>query len=38
MPHIDAFADVCREELGPLIRELPYRLVGGERAMGTSTL
>jgi DNA-binding transcriptional LysR family regulator len=38
MPHIDAFADICRAELGPRIRELPYRLVGGERATGTSTL
>jgi DNA-binding transcriptional LysR family regulator len=38
MPHIDAFADICRKELGPRVRELPYRLVGGERATGTSTL
>lgn len=38
MPHIDAFAEVCRDELGPRLRQLPYRLVEGERATGTSTL
>lgn len=36
MPHIDAFAELCREQLGPAIRDLPRRLVGGERASGSS--
>jgi DNA-binding transcriptional LysR family regulator len=38
MPHIEAFADICRVELGRRIRELPYRLVAGERATETSNL
>lgn len=36
MPHIDAFADLCRDELGPRIRELPRRLADGERAASGS--
>ncbi|MBS1696198.1 MAG: LysR family transcriptional regulator [Actinobacteria bacterium] len=32
MPHIDAFAALCRDELGPRVRDLPRRLAVGERA------
>lgn len=32
MPHIDAFASLCRDELGPRVRDLPRRLAVGERA------
>lgn len=31
MPHIDAFAALCRDELGPRVRDLPWRLAIGER-------
>jgi DNA-binding transcriptional LysR family regulator len=36
MPHIDAFATLCREELGPGVRDLPRRLAVGERASGST--
>lgn len=36
MPHIDAFAAFCREELGPRVRDLPRRLASGERASGST--
>lgn len=36
MPHIDAFATLCRDELGPLVRDLPRRLAVGERASGST--
>lgn len=36
MPHIDAFTTLCREELGPRVRDLPRRLAVGERASGSA--
>lgn len=36
MPHIDAFATLCRHELGPRVRDLPRRLAIGERASGST--
>lgn len=32
MPHINAFAALCRDELGPRVRDLPRRLAVGESA------
>lgn len=32
MPHINAFATLCRDELGPRVRDLPRRLAVGESA------
>jgi DNA-binding transcriptional LysR family regulator len=36
MPHIDAFATLCRKELGPRVRDLPRRLAIGEQASGST--
>lgn len=36
MPHIGAFAALCRDELGPRVRDLPRRLAAGERASGST--
>jgi hypothetical protein len=36
MPHIDAFATLCHDELGPRVRDLPRRLAAGERAPGST--
>ncbi|WP_115277145.1 LysR substrate-binding domain-containing protein [Mycolicibacterium tokaiense] len=36
MPHLDAFATLCRKELGPRVRHLPRRLGAGEGASGST--